>query len=548
MFCFNAINIFERILNMKRKIFITGAIFILIIAGCLFWFAAHRITPGNLSQIVVRDLDTQTSQTYKLNKEDAKNLIAGLEGSAADKQPDAGLKSFELTLKNTWGAKKTYTIYFDTANNAIYAENKNAKKLICVDNPAFFTGHEAFDGLYSYKKAPEIKWQIASDKYEQVPANRRWYFRRLNGNWYDSVVEDVSLVQTYTVNAAGRKISFNADYISDNVAVEIRDEQNNVVLSQESQSADIPIINVDGKYQYKIELQWNNPDNPYKGTYTYCFNLDVDLPVSFEITKEELIQGEVAKVYVYNANEGEKPFIRQNLSQKADFYKEGRSLVAYLPTGYYTTPGEYSIEYGIENGETYKKVIKVRSRDFHIQYLTVDEEIESSTHSDEANIEYAKYFTPVRQQSNNESYYTEEFIVPTKGRLSTEFGETRYVNGSPTYYHHSGLDIAADTGTPVYATNRGKVVLARHLIMTGNTIVIDHGCGLFSVYFHLDKLLVEQGAMAERGQLIGEVGSTGFSTGPHLHFTMSYFDTNIEPGYFIAGEPITYENYRQYLK
>lgn len=95
------------------------------------------------------------------------------------------------------------------------------------------------------------------------------------------------------------------------------------------------------------------------------------------------------------------------------------------------------------------------------------------------------------------------------------------------------MDIAAPRGTPIKATNTGKVELAMNLILTGNTIVIDHGLGVFSVYFHCDTLDVKEGQMVERGEEIATVGSTGFSTGPHLHWTMSIFDQNIEPEWII---------------
>jgi murein DD-endopeptidase MepM/ murein hydrolase activator NlpD len=86
------------------------------------------------------------------------------------------------------------------------------------------------------------------------------------------------------------------------------------------------------------------------------------------------------------------------------------------------------------------------------------------------------------------------------------------------------------------------------LILTGNSVVIDHGQGLFSVYFHLDKLFVSTVEFVKRGQLIGAVGSTGFSTGPHLHFTMSCAQSNIEPGYMLYDRSITKNNYLELMK
>ena len=139
-------------------------------------------------------------------------------------------------------------------------------------------------------------------------------------------------------------------------------------------------------------------------------------------------------------------------------------------------------------------------------------------------------------------------MLPTKGRLTTEFGESRTVNGAPTTYRHNGIDIGAPRGTEVIATNSGKVVLAYELILTGNTVIIDHGEGIFSAYDHMDTLLVAEGDFVEQSQMIGTVGTTGFSTGPHLHFMISYFDINLEPGYFLYGEPSTKENYTEIMK
>ena len=239
----------------------------------------------------------------------------------------------------------------------------------------------------------------------------------------------------------------------------------------------------------------------------------------------------------------------QDIHSDVQWYNIDESIQAYIPTNYNTKPGGYNLDFtNTETGNKTRKNIQVVGRDFRVQYLKISTSIESSTRTEEANEEYRKYFHPAVASSSTSKYYTEAFILPTKGRLTTEFGETRTVNGAPTSYRHSGLDIAAPKGTEVLSTNRGKVVLAMPLILTGNTIVIDHGEGLFSVYLHMDKLFVTKDQMVDRGQLIGAVGSTGFSTGPHLHFTMSYYRTNVEPGYFIYGKSITKQNYTQLMK
>ncbi len=116
--------------------------------------------------------------------------------------------------------------------------------------------------------------------------------------------------------------------------------------------------------------------------------------------------------------------------------------------------------------------------------------------------------------------WLEPFLLPLEGRTTSAFGDPRrYVSGGPVSYH-KGEDIAAPTGTVIPATNDGRVVAAAFLPIKGGTTIIDHGGGVFSLYLHQSKINVAAGDEVKRGQIIGEVGSTGLSTGPHLHWEM----------------------------
>lgn len=116
--------------------------------------------------------------------------------------------------------------------------------------------------------------------------------------------------------------------------------------------------------------------------------------------------------------------------------------------------------------------------------------------------------------------WREPFLLPTEGRLTSGFGVLRrFVRGGPVSFHH-GTDIAAPVGTPIIATNDGTVVVAGFYPIKGGLVVIDHGGGVFSLYFHQARLHVQVGDLVTRGELIGEMGSTGLSTGPHLHWEM----------------------------
>ena len=112
------------------------------------------------------------------------------------------------------------------------------------------------------------------------------------------------------------------------------------------------------------------------------------------------------------------------------------------------------------------------------------------------------------------------FLLPAQGQVSSLYGTRRSYNGGPPGSPHEGLDLAADAGAPVVAANHGMVVLAREWKVRGNAVIIDHGMGVFSGYYHLSELAVAEGQPVTKGQLIGKVGQSGLATGPHLHWEM----------------------------
>jgi murein DD-endopeptidase MepM/ murein hydrolase activator NlpD len=125
-----------------------------------------------------------------------------------------------------------------------------------------------------------------------------------------------------------------------------------------------------------------------------------------------------------------------------------------------------------------------------------------------------------------------QFIRPTSGKFSNSFGRKRFFNGEERA-PHSGLDIPAPIGQKVIAPAVGKVVATGNYFFNGNTVMIDHGQGLISMFCHLSKINVEKGQMLQQGDLIGLVGKTGRVTGPHLHWGMSLNNARVDPQLFL---------------
>ncbi|MBP1990463.1 M23 family metallopeptidase [Paenibacillus eucommiae] len=205
----------------------------------------------------------------------------------------------------------------------------------------------------------------------------------------------------------------------------------------------------------------------------------------------------------------------------------GSGYFTYVPISMSAKPGQYPI------GD---QLLTIKEKKFETQYLKVTKQMESmKQETDKINADQKK-IDLARSSSAPEFLFSEPFIQPIEGILTTPFGYTRYVNGKLDSSHRA-IDLAAKEGTPIKATNDGIVALAELLYLTGNAIYLDHGMGLFSQYAHLSELKVKPGDKVKKGDIIGLVGTTGFSTGPHLHFTFWAHNVPVNPNLFFDSSP-----------
>jgi murein DD-endopeptidase MepM/ murein hydrolase activator NlpD len=213
-----------------------------------------------------------------------------------------------------------------------------------------------------------------------------------------------------------------------------------------------------------------------------------------------------------------------------------KSWFALAGVSFDTKPGKYSLELAGENAVTNAPlkfsgtftVARAQYPEIKVE-LAVEkkftepspEQLKQIDESKKVKEEYLGRVTPDREWNGN-------FAAPVDAPTSDVFGSRRIFNGV-AQREHQGLDYRVPTGTPVAAMNDGTILLARFLYFEGNCVVIDHGQGLLTLYFHMSELKVKEGDPVKRGQLIGLSGGTGRATGPHLHVAVRWQATYLDP-------------------
>ena len=198
-------------------------------------------------------------------------------------------------------------------------------------------------------------------------------------------------------------------------------------------------------------------------------------------------------------------------------------------------PGEAAIDFRLENLSK-KEIFRIQKKNYTEQRITLADtkmvsppvkELERIRKESAAQKAVYASFTPQIDLSQG-------FIMPLEGRKTSLYGHRRFFNDVPRS-PHSGLDIAAPIGTPIVAPGPGRVALRGDFYFNGKTILLDHGQGLITMYCHMSEYMVEEGEFIDRGQMLGLVGSTGRSTGPHLHWSVSLNNFRIDPLEFLPA-------------
>lgn len=234
----------------------------------------------------------------------------------------------------------------------------------------------------------------------------------------------------------------------------------------------------------------------------------------------------------------EKDLTYEKVTLGKDSYKvfnnpiNSQKMYALVPISYYEKPShvEMEISYKEKNSDVIKSMfINIEDGKYEKEKIQVSN---SKVHPNKENekrasIEY-KEAMDIYNTTTKQSYLKSQFLLPLDSNITSSFGKARVYNDTLKGYH-GGTDFRAQVGTPLYASNDGLVVLAKERFYSGGTVIIDHGQGVYTCYFHMSKFDVKKGQKVDKAALIGLSGASGRVTGPHLHFAARVGGVQVDP-------------------
>ena len=225
------------------------------------------------------------------------------------------------------------------------------------------------------------------------------------------------------------------------------------------------------------------------------------------------------------------------------FFNKKRALVKQSENGWQAfiglplkiKAGKHHVDIIDSKGKKTKKSFLVTKKDYETRHITINNKRMVSPTKKDIERHYKEkplMLAALKKWTDNSNIQT-NFITPVDGRFSSIFGLKRIYNKQARIRRHTGLDIAAPQGTNIMSPAKGTVIRTGSYFFTGNTVFIDHGQGLVTMYCHLNKTHVKAGQQLIQGESIGTVGMTGRVSGPHLHWVVSLNDTKVDPKLFI---------------
>ncbi len=429
-------------------------------------------------------------------------------------------------------------LLIDPDGDLFVLETETAKQLLLKSE---------FDYLYSSYFLPNLSVVSGENKYEVPPIECEWEYYKTDGNAYTYTPEKFAEGdETYIIlKGLENKLEFTPDkeirpYQMVDISY-IADNGSEYTISDISQLD----LSFDTKLAVSFTVKWNGANGAQaSGEAKYRFNIIYDVPAVIELKQNEFTVGDVIEINATHLNASES----FGLNTILDIPRIGFGLteeskgVALLPIGLNNAAGEYSLEITTGVGSTVENITVNERESGDWKPIEVTEEQYNTMLSPEKMENFKKAIataTVTRPETDYFNYATGSFNLPVGNKTPNyTFGQsinlgTTNASGDSGERVCEGVVYIVEEGTSVRSAQAGEVVFSGVLAPTGNTVIVYHGYGIYSYYYHLESLNVQVGYTLTDGEIIGKAGNTGFTNGKTaLHYAISIDGVFVDPMWF----------------
>lgn len=531
----------ERVFIMKGKLITAVCIILLFLPTYIavgFYINAQNspVSDNVVGKMTLSDIDGETFTFIRDSEETEPEMISFFVKMNDNAVPVDNLPE---PLRNTpaytanyysYNLETTYKYYFTTdPGDAYMVDNEGRTYEIAEDDAKIFISSKYAVSLYKEAAAPVMTLSGISTI---LPQSMTWKYR-LRDNVYSDAVVPMTDVRDTFVLAGTLNLSFDIE--PDYLFVTILNGEE-MIFSDLYSNISAAVFNENAALTVGVKAEWYEDEE--RGSYgeaTYTFIMDVQAPAEFYLGVSQIEQGEFVAVTGKNVKDPSAiTFVSApDINFTPVFYRDGEYVVALVPVSYdleYSPTYKFMITSGDSVTELTLGVIK---KEFKWRDYDVPAEIIATTRTDSLIKAYNDAVEPYLTASEPVRYWLPQtnFVIPAQGTdmVKAGIGIYRTLTATGLTYRNPGVDFLVTEGTNVLAAYDGKIAYAGTQTMSGRIIIIEHGFGLKSVYWHMSSVSVVMGDPVKAGDVIGVVGSTGFTKGTNLHYGLYIFGTPVSP-------------------
>ena len=555
------------VFSRKNKLFLTIIAIILVIPAILaIYFASNATKSANLPHDVTKIyIHAPTGEDYYFEQSDIFQIynkaIQNAREITADFRDLSAEKPFEVVFTEADDTSKQYAFYMkNSTDECIYTDAEGKYYLISDEDAISLLARDEYINVNTSAIFPYAF--VGNNNVTLKPTAGEWTHKMVdNSSEKEAITESTENTELVKISATNiGALSFGSSRKPDKV---------NVVLSSAGAiKHDGPYENLlnsnvmqpnDTYYDMTITAVWEkSEETSYHGTLSYTAKLLYDVSPTYKLVNQSTVsKGDFTIIKIQNFNDSDLLYVQSDFpfpeTLKVFPSSKGYSY-AFLPADYALdgTSARHKITFMLADSTAYSTNVTVadgRAPAVKEQEMLVADISLAQCFTEESFEEMSTVISQANEQSGSVALWEGKFVYPDqqgKGTIGSSmacFGTKRTIDAAGLFkktYTHNGIDIKVEEGSSVRAANNGVVVFAGNLALTGNTVIIDHGCSILTYYGHLESISVEKGDVVTKASEIAKAGSTGFAvesngvictSAPQIHFATSVEGVFVNPYY-----------------